>query len=271
MADERYVAVEGGAEVYARLVGESGPMLVFTPGWSFSHDIFVHQFDAFEDRFQCLFYDPRGQGRSSATLLGNNYTQHGRDLHAILNAFGLNDVVLVSWSYGVLAAYAYVRQYGTDRLSGFVCIDEPAKPMSAEEGVWAEGPPEVLGEYLRAVQGGQRAFLTDYAGYMVRRPLTDEERRWIVEQGSRTPAFVAASLFADGHFSDYTFEAQRLDRSVPCVTFLREDWAEQATAWLAANTPATRSVVLPSHMMFWEFPDRFNGELASFVAGLPGR
>lgn len=269
MKDERYVTVDGGAEIYACLLGQSGPVLVFTPGWSFSHDIFVHQAEALRHRYRCLFYDPRGQGRSSATLDGNNYTQHGRDLRCLITAFGLSEVVLVSWSYGVLAAYALVRQFGTDGLTGFVCIDEPAKPMSSEDGAWAEGPPDVLGEYLRAVQNGQRGFLNDYAGYMVSRPLSNDERRWIVDQGTRTPPFVAASLFADGHFSDYTSEAQLLDRSVPCLTFLRQDWAPQALAWIAAHTPTTRTVVMPSHLMFWEFPERFNSELAAFLDGLP--
>jgi len=267
MADERYVPVEGGVELYARLVG-SGPTLVFTPGWSFSHDIFIRQMEALPARYRCLFYDPRGQGRSTAGLIGNSYTQHGRDLAALLDAFGLDEVVLVSWSYGVFAAYSYVRQFGCGKVKGFVCIDEPPKPMSWEPGAWAEGSPEVLGEYLRAVQDGQRPFLQDYAGYMVNRPLSDAERQWIVEQGTRTPAYVAAALFADGHFSDYTGEARLLDASVACLTFLREDWSSAAQAWIDGSTPNTRTTVLPSHLMFWEYPEQFNSALECFLGSL---
>lgn len=172
----------------------------------------------------------------------------------------------MAWSYGALAAYSFVRHFGADSFASFVCIDAPPKPMSEDLTGWAEGPPAVLGEFLRQVQDGQRPFLTDYADYMVTRPLSHAERHWIVEQGTGTPAFVAASLFADGHFSDYRDEARLLDRTIPCLTVLRSDWSDAATRWIEENTPATKTSVFSSHMMFWEDPDRFNEEVLAFLA-----
>lgn len=259
------VTVSDGVEIHYELLGSGSTTLVFTPGWSFPHDVFVHQMASLPERYRCLFYDPRGQGRSTVGLLGNNYTQHGHDLAALLDALGLDDVILVSWSYGVLAAYSFVRHFGSSKVRGFVCVDEPAKPMSGEPGDWCEGAPEVLGELLRAVQPGQRAFLSDYAQHMVARPLTVEEQAWIVDMGCRTPAHAAAALFADGHFSDYISEARELDLSVPCMTFVRAEVTCAAMNWLAANTPRTRVEVLPSHMMFWEDSAKFNALLSDFV------
>jgi non-heme chloroperoxidase len=268
MLNLQSVKMSDGVALSAKLIGEGETTLVFTSGWSFGHGIFERQIDALSRENRCLFYDPRGQGASAHSLKGNHYARHGQDLSELIAAFELRDVVLVSWSYGVLAAYSYIRQFGVDNVKGFVCIDESPKPMSEEPDAWCTGSAEVMGEYLRVVQDDHVPFLKDYAGYMVSRPLSEDERDWIVAQGSAAPPHVAAALFADGHFSDFTSEAQLVDQSIPCMTFVREDWSSAALAWIANNTPNTQTSIFPSHLMFWECPDKFNAELVKFVNDL---
>ena len=60
---------------------------------------------------------------SSKTEGGHDYRQHGRDLHAFIEALQLEDIILGGWSFGCLATLAYIHQYGADRLGGFVMLD----------------------------------------------------------------------------------------------------------------------------------------------------
>ncbi len=60
-----------------------------------STEFFSHQLRYFSKSYRVINFDPRSQGRSSRTLQNNNYTQHGKDLQAIMQELGLSDVVLV--------------------------------------------------------------------------------------------------------------------------------------------------------------------------------
>jgi non-heme chloroperoxidase len=75
-----------------------------------SGDVFEHQLDGLCSQFRVITFDPRSQGRSTHIASGNPHPQHGRDLAAIIEALDVREVNLVGWSYGALAAYAYVEQ-----------------------------------------------------------------------------------------------------------------------------------------------------------------
>ena len=50
-----------------------------------------------------ISFDPRAHGLSSKTPSGHYYEQHGRDLHAFINALELENFILGGWSFGCLA------------------------------------------------------------------------------------------------------------------------------------------------------------------------
>jgi len=58
-----------------------------------------------------------------------------------------------------------------------------------------------------------------------------------------------------------------MDGRLPVLNFLHQEegWTEVGQAWLAANVPSSRVVVLKAHMMFWEQPDEFNAALDKFL------
>lgn len=57
---------------------------------------FQHQLAHFagSNDFTALTYDPRGQELSTKTTEGHYYEQHGRDLQALIEALGLDRIVL---------------------------------------------------------------------------------------------------------------------------------------------------------------------------------
>ena len=78
---------------------------------------------------------------------------------------------------------------------------------------------------------------------------------------------MAAHLLADASFGDYFEEAKAVDAEIPSLFVVAEHWSETAKKFLAKHCPRSRVEVFGGHMMFWEYPDRFNDLLGEFVAG----
>jgi non-heme chloroperoxidase len=262
-----YVRVSPDLEIYYEEAGSGAP-IVFIPGWTATTEYMRQQIDHFSERYRAIVYDPRSQGRSSKTLENNNYTQHGADLRALMEALGLEDVVLVGHSTGCKDAYAYFRAYGTDNVKAFVCIDEPPKPIIESEGDWGsiKAPADLRAEHDSIIYD-RLIWAHDFQQSMVTRPLTEEENNWLVDVSMKTPTYVAISLFFDAAMADYTAEAKMIDGTIPVLNVLSdlEGWSEQGTAWLAENAPNSEVEVFGLHLMFWEFPDRFNAVIDAFL------
>ena len=248
-----------------------GDPVIFIPGFTFSHDVFEKQLPAFSDKHRVIVVDPRSHGKSTKTQEGNNYPEHGRDLHALFESLDIRNATLVGWSFGALSAWSYVEQFGLARIKRFVCIDMPPVPVSASEneGAWVEGPIAELAAGYHAVltPDGQKSFMSGYAEHvMVQRKLTQSELNWITSLSLQTPTYAVKDLFASGLFSNYLDTAKKIDSSIPNMYFLAEHWADVAKPYVNKAFPNAETEVLGGHMMFWEYASRFNERLASFLA-----
>ena len=112
----QYAKVSDDLDLFYEEAGTGTPM-VLVPGWTASGVVFSHQIEHFSKSHHVIVYDPRSQGLSTQTLEHNDYTQHGRDLGALIDKLGLKHVILVAWSAGCFDGYSYVRLQGTDNLA----------------------------------------------------------------------------------------------------------------------------------------------------------
>jgi pimeloyl-ACP methyl ester carboxylesterase len=260
-----YVRVSPDLEIYYEQMG-SGTPLIFNPGWTGTTEFFSQQLPHFADPYRVITYDSRSHGRSSKTLENNNYTQHGADLQAFIEALELEDVVLVAHSWGCLDAYAYFRAFGTDNVKAFVCIDSTPKYVATEEGDWSFAKEDdfnaIKGEMV-GVAFDRRQMMRRFIGSMVTREVTEEEMSWLIDEVLKTSNHAALELQVDGMFADYSAEAKMIDGKIPVLNVLSDadGWTEPAKAWLATNAPSSETFVLGLHLMFWEFPDEFNAAL----------
>jgi pimeloyl-ACP methyl ester carboxylesterase len=113
----KYIEVEPGVELYYEDYGQGTPLL-FVPGWTFTGEVFEHQVAHFAATHRVIVVDPRGQGRSSVTLHGNDYATHGADLAKLIKALELRDVVLVGWSFGLSGRLGLCAAGGPRRAQG---------------------------------------------------------------------------------------------------------------------------------------------------------
>ena len=134
----QYVRVSPDLELYYEEAG-SGKPLIFVTGWTGTGEFFApHQFSHFSKKYRVLAYDPRSQGRSSKTLEGHTYVQHGKDLRAFMEALKLKDPIVVGWSFGCHDVYGYFRSYGADNVKAFVCIDQAPRAIRTQKGEWGD-------------------------------------------------------------------------------------------------------------------------------------
>jgi len=267
----QYFEVEPGVEIYYEDRGK-GPAIVFVPGWTFTSEMFCHQLEHFSKTHRVVVMNPRSHGPSSISQHGNDYPTQAADLAKLIRHLGLDDFVLVGWSFGCLTTWGYIRQEGLAGVKGMVMIDLSPKPLSEDPTDWVEGPLDEIAEAYNGFllhRGGQRDFVSAYAQeVMVQREMSPEEAFWIVEQALGTPTHIAAALFASGMFSNYLEEARLVDEKIPALSIIAEHWAETAVAFMNKHCPKTKTTVLGGHAMFWEHPEKFNRILEDFLAAL---
>lgn len=271
MRSGAYFEVEPGVELYYEDNGE-GPPILFVPGWTFTTEVFIHQFAHFSKTHRVVSFDPRSQGRSTLTLQGNDYGTQSADLCKLIDHLKLKDPILVGWSAASLTVWGFVRLRGTAPLRGIVTIDMPPAPLTGRDDDWTEFDMAGAARFYQALMTskGHREVVTWYAKeVMVQRDLTDEELDWIVTQSTATPPSVAAAYCAAEWFSDYLPEAKEVDRTLPALLVVAESSADDAIPYLKRHLPNTQVQLMGGHFMFWEHPKQFNEALEMYIKRLP--
>lgn len=270
--ESKYFCVSPGIELHYLEKGEGRP-LVFIPGLTFSGEIFKAQLEYFSGNYRVIAIDPRGQGLSAKTVDGNDYMTHGRDLAALIDGLGLDGAVLVGWSTGNLEVWSYIRQFGKEKLRGAVTIDMSPLPLSADPTWWTEGTMEELSEvatqYLTSPEGS-RAFFSDYAtGVMIQHEMEPAELEYLLDISGRTPYWVCKALFCDAIFSNFLETAREVGVGMPSLMFIAEHWADVARPFVEQQLPGYEIQVMGGHLMFYEYPEKWNGLLEEFLNRLP--
>lgn len=266
--ESAYLKLEEGIEMHYVEKGAGDP-IIFIPGLTFCGEIFNAQIDHFSKIYRVIAIDPRSQGLSTKTLHGNDYLTHGKDLAKLIETLNLENVVLVGWSTGNLDTWAYIQQFGTEKVKAAVTIDMSPLPMSPDPDVWTEASIEdlrfVFSQVLTSPEG-TRAFFSDYTKeVMLQQPAAPETLEYILDLSARTPYYVCSALFASAVFSDFTETAKNISETIPSLMFIAEHWAEVAEPFMNSRFPGTKTVVMGGHLMFYEYPEKWNEVLEEFL------
>lgn len=269
--ESKYVSVAPGVELHFWEKGEGTP-LVFIPGLTFSGEIFKAQVEHFAADYRVIAIDPRGQGYSSKTMDGNDYLTHGQDLAALIDTLDLKDAVLIGWSTGNLDTWSYIQQFGKDKLRGVVTIDMSPLPLSPDPTWWTEGTIEelsaVASQLLRTPEGS-RAFFSEYAtDIMVQHKMEPEELEYLLDVSGRTPYWICKALFCDAIFSNFLDTAKDVGATMPSLMFIAEHWQDVAKPFVEIQLPGYETYVMGGHLMFYEYPEKWNSVLEGFLQKL---
>jgi YbgC/YbaW family acyl-CoA thioester hydrolase len=127
-ADAERVTVNG-VSLAVEVRGE-GPAVLFVHGYPLDRTIWAQPMAALEG-FRRIAPDLRGMGESDAPDLGYSVETYAGDLAALLDALGVNEVVLCGLSMGGYIAFEFARRWRR-RLRGLVLMDTRAEADTPE-------------------------------------------------------------------------------------------------------------------------------------------
>jgi len=245
----------------------TGPAILFLHGYPLDRTLWRHQLGAF-DGWRTLAPDLRGLGRSDAPDLGYSMATYADDLVALLDAVGVDDVVLCGLSMGGYVAFEFVRQH-RPRVRGLVLVDTRAGADSAEgrkgrETAMAdlrEGGPPLIAEQM----------LPRLLGPMAPDALRDDVRAMMA---SAPAAGLHGALAAMRDRPDSSELLPTLAGLPALVVVGAEDrlTPPRDAEAMAKGIPGARLVVVADagHLAPLEQPQVFNGHLRSFLEQLAG-
>jgi 3-oxoadipate enol-lactonase len=118
-----------GVNLAVEVRGE-GPALLFVHGYPLDRTMWRAQLESL-DGYQRIAPDLRGMGQSDAPDLGYGMNIYAADLAALLDALGIEEVILCGLSMGGYIAFEFLRHWRS-RVRGLVLMDTRADPDSVE-------------------------------------------------------------------------------------------------------------------------------------------
>jgi len=245
----------------------TGPAILFLHGYPLDRTLWRHQLGAF-DGWRTLAPDLRGLGRSDAPDLGYSMATYADDLVALLDAVGVDDVVLCGLSMGGYVAFEFVRQH-RPRVRGLVLVDTRAGADSAEgrkgrDTAMAdlrEGGPPLIAEQM----------LPRLLGPKAPDALRDDVRAMMASAPASGLHGALAAMRDRPDSSELLPTLAGLPTLVIVGAEDRLTPPRDAEA-MAKGIPGARLAVIAEagHLAPLEQPQVFNGHLRSFLAQLAG-
>jgi 3-oxoadipate enol-lactonase len=271
VVDRRVVARPDGAVLHAEAHGE-GPTIVFAHGLGGSHLSWWQQVAHFAPTHRCIVFSHRGFFPSRAPEGGIDPACYAEDLVAILDAFGVGAAVLVGQSMGgwsvlecALRYPARVRGLVLSATSGTIDPATLGAELRAPLARWA-ADAETTRAACRAdgihVAAGPRMAREQPALHLLYRQI-DETSAGLDKETLR--ARLVASRIRDAA------DAGR----VACPALVAMGDEDIVVPWPIADALAARfrrgiARVYPAtgHSPYFERAERFNADLAAFLATL---
>jgi pimeloyl-ACP methyl ester carboxylesterase len=89
-----------GADIHVEDTGGAGPAVLFSHGLLWSTAMWRFQMEVFRDRYRCIAWDHRGQGRSEVTAAGYDMDALADDAVALIQTLGAAPAHFVGLSMG---------------------------------------------------------------------------------------------------------------------------------------------------------------------------
>lgn len=226
----------------------------------------------FAERYRFIAPDLRGHGRSEKVLRGHTVPIQTRDLRELIEALGLDDVVLVGWSSGAFCVWEYLKQYGDDGIAGIVIVDEAAADLNRDG--WTLGAMDIDGliAMLDVVQTDHAAMVR---GRFVHRlfPTTPapEDLEWMIDEITMIPPVVAAAVAFDEITRDYREALPNVRVPALVCHGANDQMLSPDNGPYLVDAMANARLVMfagSGHAPFWDEAERFNAEVDTFITGL---
>ncbi len=246
-----------------------GEAILFLPGWLMPGDIWEPQFQELSKDYHVILLDPRSQGQSDMTPLGDDPLRRSRDIQELLEHLHLDSVVLVGWALGAFDALAYLDQFGNDKLNALVLVDSPLGAPSA--------PSTQRSPFLRGFQLDRQNSNRNYVWGLFKKHATASFYRKLIQSAALVPTNIALAALNNTIPGDNWQPSPRALRQIPLLYAITPKFAAQA-AYLQQVDPQAKVETFDhsGHALFVDEPEHFNAMIRDFMhqaslypAGLP--
>jgi proline iminopeptidase len=271
----------GDCNLYCEQEGEDIPLILINGGPGGTHHCFHPRFSAAKDFARIIYYDQRGCGLSDyRPEKGYTVAQAVDDLDRLRQALGINQWVVLGFSYGGLLAQCYATKY-PQNVKGLVLVGSSMgfldlSPSRDQEFI-SQQEREKL-DQIRNTPGLSMAQLVfnlhlngDWKRQSYYRPSREDIARmalyeWVHDKDFRSgisPSENGVNL--EGAFKD-----------CPIPTLILEgkwdmSWSADKPQRFHKNHPDAKLVIFKesAHSVFEDEPEAFFAELRQFLCQLP--
>jgi non-heme chloroperoxidase len=255
----------------------TGSALVMIPGWSQSAMEFKHQLAGLSDKYHVYAIDMRGHGDSEKPDHGYRIQRLSEDVHEFLAAKDLSGVTLAGHSMGCSVIWGYWEQYGGDRVSKLILVDQmpvitsnPAWSAKELENAGAIFDAKSLFETVNGLAGPDGVKMTNgFITGMFTKQYSPDVVKWVIQENLKFPREYAARLLFDHATNDWRDVIPRIN--VPTLVVGGKaslvPWKSQV--WVGSQIKGARTEIFDeneggAHFMFIENPEKFNRLVKEF-------
>ncbi len=261
--DARRLTVNG-VNLAVEVQGD-GPAVLFVHGYPFDRTIWRDQIDSLEG-YRRIAPDLRGMGQSDAPDLGYGMGIYADDLAALLDALGVNEVVLCGLSMGGYVIFEFLRRW-RHRVRALILVDTRAEADSTE-GRRARDTAAALARESGAAAVGESMLPKVLApGSEIRAPELVDRLRRVMAATPVAGMMGALAAMRDRHDSTGLLPTLA---GLPTLVLVGEEdtlTPPDAARRMATLIPGARLVVIPgaAHVPPLERPSETTAEIREFL------
>lgn len=221
-------------------------------------------------RHRLLTYDLRGHGDSDKPIFEPYYKESAAwagEVQAVVETAGLVRPVIVAWSYAGRVALDYLQTAGSAAISGLVLV---AGTSCANALVFGSGAALLKRMSTAATPADNIAATEEFLRACVAEPLPPAEHGFMLSYNLRVPPAIRAAM--GGRPAAYETVLRSLQVPVLAIHGSKDCFNLPAMSEYTARTcPNARALLYQGigHAPFWETPERFNSDLATWLDSLP--
>ena len=247
----------------------SGRPVIFLHGVLMSRAFFRHQRALADAGLRFISMDFPGHGESDDPSRNHIIPKYAEALNAVMQEKNLKDAILVGWSMGAFVAWQYLMDFGPERVSGVVVVDETPTDLKREDYDLAPLDLSGLAHFTELCQTDYGSVADAFMALMFKTALPEPDRSALHAEIMKVSPTTATSILFDQTLRDYRGNLGALSRVPHLLCFGRDEKLVSIAAAedLKCRIGGAKLVVFEEsgHCPFLEEPESFNEAIRQFA------
>lgn len=271
---EIFFDIEGASIVVEDpLIREKPVAFLLHGGPGGDHTSYKPLFSQLADRFQLVYIDHRGQGRS-ARGDSSNYTLYNNieDIEALRKYLGLEQIIVIGGSYGGMVALSYAARYphAVSHLIAYATVASYEFLAKAKQTLQKIGTPAQIDIAQKLWDGNFRSNDELKTYFELLNPLYSYSTQSVVTKPNGILAYEATNKAFGGFLRSYDIRSELVKIVAPTLVLAgRHDWicAPEFSEEIARLIPNAQLQIFEQsgHLLRVDEPERLIDSIAQFV------